>query len=230
MNETSDGVGAVGGLSARGSAFRRLPRLLVMIAAVLFIALLAYGLTTTSSKDSIDQLLRDGKTAPAPGFSLAVLEPGQPPPRLLTPLSRSSADGRLSLDELRGTPVVLNFWASWCSPCRQEAARLEQGWQRWGRRGVLFLGLDMQDLTGDARDFLRRQSITYPTIRDPGKGVARSYGATGIPETYFISARGRVVGHVIGVASDAQIDSATAAAQAGRAVGRKRGGALRPPR
>src|SRR5437773_721528 len=134
MNETSDGVGAVGALSARGSALRRLPRLLVAV------------------------------------------------------------------------------------------------WRRWGRRGVVFLGLDMQDLTGDARDFLRRQSVTYPSIRDPGKGVAKSYGATGIPETYFISARGRVVAHVIGVVSDAQIDSATAAALTGRAIGRKRGGALRPPR
>jgi cytochrome c biogenesis protein CcmG/thiol:disulfide interchange protein DsbE len=230
MNETSDELGAVGALSGRGSAFRRLPRLLVMVAAALFIALLAYGLTTTSSKDSIDQLLREGKTAPAAGFSLAVLEPGQPPPRLLSPLSRYSRDGRLSLDELRGTPVVLNFWASWCSPCRLEATRLEQGWRRWGRRGVLFLGIDMQDLTGDARDFLRRQSVTYPTIRDPGKDVAKSYGATGIPETYFISARGRVVAHVIGVVSDEQVDSATAAALAGRAIGRKRGGAVRPPR
>src|SRR5437667_10097451 len=173
MNETSDGVGAVGALSARGSALRRLARLLVVVAAALFIALLGYGLRTTSSKDSIDQVLRDGKTAPAPGFSLAVLEPGQPPRRLFSPLSRSSRDGRLSLDELRGTPVVLNFWASWCSPCRQEAARLEAGWQRWGRRGVVFLGIDMQDLTGDGRDFLRRQSVTYPTIRDPGKGVAK---------------------------------------------------------
>ena len=230
MNETSDELRAVGALSGRGSALRRLPRLLVMVAAALFIALLAYGLTTTSSKDSIDQLLREGKTAPAAGFSLAVLEPGQPPPRLLNPLSRSSRDGRLSLDELRGTPVVLNFWASWCSPCRQEATRLEQGWRRWGRRGVLFLGVDMQDLTGDARDFLRRQSVTYPTIRDPGKGVAKSYGATGIPETYFISADGRVVAHVIGVVSDTQVDSASAAALAGRAIGRKRGGALRTPR
>ena len=230
MNETSDELGAVGALSGRGSALRRLPRLLVVVAAALFIALLAYGLTTTSSKDSIDQLLREGKTAPAPGFSLAVLEPGQPPRRLFGPLSRSSRDGRLSLDELRGTPVVLNFWASWCSPCRLEATRLEQGWRRWGRRGVLFLGIDMQDLTGDARDFLRRQSVTYPTIRDPGKDVAKSYGATGIPETYFISARGRVVAHVIGVVSDAQVDSATAAALTGRPIGRKRGGALRPPR
>jgi hypothetical protein len=107
---------------------------------------------------------------------------------------------------------------------------LEDGWRRSARRGVVFLGLDMQDLRGDARAFLRRNRVTYPTVRDPERDVARSYGATGIPETYFISSRGRVVAHVVGVVSAKQLADGVAAARAGRPLGRREGGARRPPR
>jgi cytochrome c biogenesis protein CcmG, thiol:disulfide interchange protein DsbE len=213
----------------RPSTLRKLLRFVAIAVVVLFVALLAYGLTKSAPDDSIDQRLRSRKNAPAPGFSLEVLEPGVLPVRLgkVKPLF---ADGHLSLKELRGTPVVLNFWASWCNPCREEAPRLQKGWERWGKRDVLLLGLDMQDIRSDARDFLRDFDITYPTIRDPGKEVSRRYGATGIPETYFISAKSKVVGHVVGVVSAEQLESGITAARAGRPAGAKRGGARRPPR
>jgi cytochrome c biogenesis protein CcmG/thiol:disulfide interchange protein DsbE len=120
--------------------------------------------------------------------------------------------------------VVLNLWASWCSPCRDEAARLEQGWRSLGPRGVLFLGLDIQDVRTDGEGFIRKHGATYPSIREPGREVANSYGATGIPETYFIDPRGRVVAHVIGVASDRQLAQGATAAAAGRVAGRSSGG------
>jgi cytochrome c biogenesis protein CcmG/thiol:disulfide interchange protein DsbE len=95
---------------------------------------------------------------------------------------------------------------------------------------VLFLGLNMQDLSGDAREFLDEFSITYPTIREPSNEVARGYGATGIPETYFISARGRVVSHVVGVISPEQMEAGIRAAVSDRTAGTEEGGDIRPQR
>jgi cytochrome c biogenesis protein CcmG/thiol:disulfide interchange protein DsbE len=180
------------------SLARKLARIAVVVLAGLLIALLAYGLGTTSPDDTIDSRLAENRSAPAPGFSLELLERGQPTGALRRALEGAAADGKLGVEELRGFPVVLNFWASWCDPCAEEASVLEQGWQTWGP--------------------------------DPGKEVSRDYGATGIPETYFISARGEVVAHVVGVVGRKQLESGIAAARAGRPLGTRRGGARRPPR
>jgi cytochrome c biogenesis protein CcmG, thiol:disulfide interchange protein DsbE len=209
---------------------RKFGRIAAIVVAALLIALLSYGLTTTSPDDTIDQRLREGRTAPAPKFELELLEPGRVPPPLENRLAAAGDDGAISIDELRGSPVVLNFWASWCGPCADEARLLQQGWKRWGKHGVIFVGLDMQDLRDDARAFLRRWGVDYPTIRDPGKKISRSYGATGIPETYFISPRGRVVAHVVGVVSADQLRSGVAGARAGAVVGKRQGGERRPAR
>jgi cytochrome c biogenesis protein CcmG/thiol:disulfide interchange protein DsbE len=222
-------VNRAGEAASRASLLTWIFRMLGIGSVGLFIALLVYGLAAQSPNDTIDERLRASRSAPAPGFSLAVLEKGTLPRRLQR-TGDAMADGQLALSELRGTAVVLNFWASWCPPCQEEAPRLQRGWVRWGERGVLFLGLDMQDFPEDARDFLREFGITYPTIRDPGKDVANDYGATGLPETYFISATGRVVGHVIGVVYNEQLNSGVAAAPADRPVGARRGGARRPAR
>jgi cytochrome c biogenesis protein CcmG/thiol:disulfide interchange protein DsbE len=204
-------------------------RLLGIGLALAFVALLAYGLTTKATDASVDEALSRGEAVAAPGFDLVPLAGGRP--RDLTrPWQKAAADGRVRLEELRGTPVVLNFWASWCDPCRAEAPVLERGWRAAERQGVLFLGLNQQDVREDARDFLYQFAITFPHVRDPGKDSARAWGVTGIPETFFISARGDVVGHVVGAVSEQQLEAGVAAALTGRPGGVKKGGDRRPTR
>jgi len=191
-----------------------------------FLALLAYGLASKGTDDRIDRALEQGKAPAAPGFSLEVLEPGAPPAGGSGAIvQRALSDGKLSLSELRGAPVVLNLWASWCTPCRAESKPLEEASRQWGPRGVAYVGLDIQDLRGDARRFLHEQGLTYPSVRDSGRGTANNYGATGIPETFFIGRRGRVVGHVVGAANAEQLRLGSQATLTGEVVGRSAGGA-----
>lgn len=205
-------------------------RLLAVVCACAFISLLAYGLLTSAPDESIDQTLADGKPAAAPGFELPVLQQGELPPRLESLVEAASADGSISLDELRGVPIVLNFWASWCAPCREEAPRLERAWQRSALSGVLFIGLDMQDLTDDAHGFLAEFGNTYPVVRDQSDKVADDWGVTGVPETFFLASDGTVVNHVIGVVSEEQIDNGIRTAQLGRTLAPLSGGSRKPTR
>jgi cytochrome c biogenesis protein CcmG, thiol:disulfide interchange protein DsbE len=207
----------------------RLPLAVGLVLVAAFVALLGYGLVANSPSTSIDSQLSKSKAVKPPAFELKVLQPGvlgQLRPRL----NRALSDGRLALSELRGLPVVLNYWASWCPPCRSEAPLLERTWLGARRQGVLFVGLNMQDLTGDARDFMRHFGISYTNIRDPVDDVARKWGVTGLPETFFLNRAGRVVDHVIGSISSAQLSAGIRAARSGRPAGVRSGGARRPTR
>jgi cytochrome c biogenesis protein CcmG/thiol:disulfide interchange protein DsbE len=214
----------------RGGLRHHLLRGIALLAVLMFLALLVYGLTTQGSSGRVDESLAKGEAPLAPEFNLPVLDPGALPAELERRLREPLAGGQLGLSDLSRTPFVLNFWASWCPPCREEAPILEAGWQRHQRQGVLYLGLNMQDLTGDARAFLDEFGLTYPQIREPEDTVAKSYGATGLPETYFVSGEGRIVAHVVGAVSPEQLDEGVTAARRGRVLGTLTGGAIRPQR
>jgi cytochrome c biogenesis protein CcmG/thiol:disulfide interchange protein DsbE len=149
------------------------------------LALLVWKLVH-NDKAQLGSQLAAGKHPAAPGFNL---------PRI-------GADGRIDLAALRGKAVVINFWASWCHPCKQEVPRLEAAWRQWAAKGVVFVGIDAQDFVGDAKRFADKLGITYPIVHDaPGKTVDR-YGVTGFPETFFVGRNGKLVGtHVEGAVS-----------------------------
>ena len=133
---------------------------------------------------------------PAPGFSARQLE----------------GAGQLSLASLRGKAVVINFFQSYCEPCQAESKALETAWQRYRHDGVVFLGVDYNDLVGDARRFVSKHGVTYPVVRDPNGTVAAKYGITGTPETFFVDRRGRLVGaHIEGPIDEKQNRSLFAA-------------------
>ena len=119
---------------------------------------------------------------------------GKPAPDFT--LGRLDRPGSLQLSSLRGKVVVLNFWASWCQPCKLEAPDLAASAKKWSGR-VVVLGVDVNDPSGDALGFMRKYGITYPVVHDNKNVTSPKYGLTGLPETFFLDRRGRIVSHVI---------------------------------
>ena len=114
---------------------------------------------------------------------------------------RMDGAGTIDLASLRGKPVVINFWQSYCAPCTHEARTLADTSRSWSGKDVVFVGVDEQDLRAPALKFMRRFNITYPIVADD-LSLTGHYGVTGYPETFFIDRRGRVVSpHIIGPAT-----------------------------
>jgi cytochrome c biogenesis protein CcmG/thiol:disulfide interchange protein DsbE len=113
-------------------------------------------------------------------------------------LARLDRDGELELASLRGKVVVVNYWASYCYPCKAEAPFLEDVWRRNRARDVVVVGVDWQDFRGDARRFMRRYGLTFPIVHDGPGDVGYDYGITGLPETYVLDRQGRVVHAIVG--------------------------------
>ena len=133
-----------------------------LVPAIAFMALLWFGLMRSSSKATV------GNTAPE--FELPSVTTGE----------------MISSDDLKGRPVVVNFWASWCIPCREEAPLLERAYREYRDDGVIFLGVNIKDARGDAQDFIEEFGITYPNVRDVDQQLTRPFGVIGLPETFFL--------------------------------------------
>lgn len=114
---------------------------------------------------------------------------------------------QVSFAELRGKVVVINFWASWCKPCEQEAADMEAAWRSYQPGGqVVFLGADYVDTEPEARGYLQKFDITYPNGPDLGTKISQFFRIKGVPETYFIDQQGKLVYVQVGpFSSEAQI-------------------------
>lgn len=123
-------------------------------------------------------------------------------------LQRYDGD-ELTLSDLRGQVVVVNFWASWCTPCRYEQPILERAWRRYKDKGVVFIGVDYVDTEPAARAYLAEFDVTYPNGPDLGGKISRAYRIRGVPETFFVSRDGRVADVEIGpLSGEARLVSA----------------------
>jgi cytochrome c biogenesis protein CcmG/thiol:disulfide interchange protein DsbE len=135
------------------------------------------------------------------GMSTDRLQTGvDPQPNALAPdFQLSTFDGKsLRLSDLRGQVVVLNFWASWCVPCRDEQPTIVDTARRYQGRGVTFVGVNIQDNPQDAAGFIRQFNISYPVVSDPTGAVYINYGVVGMPETYVVTRDGRIAQKLVG--------------------------------
>jgi cytochrome c biogenesis protein CcmG/thiol:disulfide interchange protein DsbE len=147
----------------------------VGLVGLLFI-LLAWTLLTEEGGDLAAAAAR-GERPDAPDFTL----------------ERLDREGELTLSSLEGKAVVLNVWASWCIPCKEEAPFLEQVWRQNRKRGLVVVGLDAKDFRRDARRFVRRFGLTFPIVYDGPGDTLGGYGVTGFPETFVLDRQGTVV-------------------------------------
>jgi cytochrome c biogenesis protein CcmG, thiol:disulfide interchange protein DsbE len=154
-----------------------IPGLVVVVAAGL-LALLAFGVSSQGDNTSIDAAVQHKQFPPAPNPHLAL-------PVLGTHTKESLAD-------LRGKVVVLNVFASWCDPCKAEAPILEQAQRTLVKNGGTILGVTYLDNSHDSAQFVRQWHITYPVIRDVDGKFVRSFGTTGVPETFVINRQGKI--------------------------------------
>lgn len=143
---------------------------------VLLFSLLVWTLVTEEGGDLAAAAAR-GERPQAPDFTL----------------ERLDREGELTLSSLRGKAVVLNLWASWCIPCKEEAPYLEQVWRENRKRGLVVVGLDAKDFRSDARAFMKRFDLTFPVVYDGPGDTLGGYGATGFPETFVLDRDGKVI-------------------------------------
>lgn len=173
---------------------RLMPYVIVLLVGVFF-ALLFWGLGFAGSGRSFVSKIAAGERPPSPQFTLPVIWSSTATWRGAP--SQAVRSGALQVTDLRGHAVVINFWASWCLPCREEAPILARAARTYAGE-VLFLAVNVQDVVSDALAFLREFGVPFPSVRDSTNDTFREYGLTGVPETYYLDGTGRVVEHTPG--------------------------------
>jgi cytochrome c biogenesis protein CcmG/thiol:disulfide interchange protein DsbE len=111
----------------------------------------------------------------------------------------------MALAAQRGNVVVVNFFASWCDPCRHEAAALEATWRAYQGQGVQFFGIAYKDVESAAKAFMNEFDVSYPTAIETGNRTSRLYGVTGVPETFVVDQKGNLVHHFVGAVTQAEL-------------------------
>ena len=149
----------------------------VTIAAALLVGLLAYGLTTTGTDTTLDDAMARGERADLPADDA---------------LPKLGGVGTGSLADYRGKVVLVNVWASWCEPCRDELPLIEKAHKTLSARGGTVLGIDVKENSGAALDAVDEFGLTFPNLRDRDGSCVRKWGQTGYPENFVIDRQGRV--------------------------------------
>jgi cytochrome c biogenesis protein CcmG/thiol:disulfide interchange protein DsbE len=170
---------------AEPGRIQRVGQVIALAGVVALLGLLVWKVAFANRSGAADELAA-GKLIEAPTFTL----------------DRLDTTGRLSVADLRGKPVVVNFWASWCVPCRDEAPVLQKTYERYRDQGLVVLGVDVNDFRQDARRFMRRYGLTYPVVYDGKGSTVGKWGVRGFPETFFVDRTGRLVGERIEGAVD----------------------------
>jgi cytochrome c biogenesis protein CcmG, thiol:disulfide interchange protein DsbE len=149
----------------------------VTIAAALLVGLLAYGLTTAGTDTTLDSAMARGERVDPPADGS---------------LPRLEGSGTGSLADYRGKVVLVNVWASWCTPCRDELPLIQKAHKSLSSRGGTVLGIDVKENSKAARKAVAEYGLSYPNLRDRDGDYVREWGQTGYPETYVIDRKGKV--------------------------------------
>ncbi len=169
--------------------FRKSALAIAALVAVGFLGLLVWGMLNKQPITGLSGVTRVNRAAP--DFTLTTFK-----------------GTTISLQDLRGKPVVINFWASWCPPCRVEAPLIERTWRAYKKRGLIFLGVNIQDRKEDALNYIREFAITYPNGPDPTGEISIDFGVSGLPVTFFVSSKGEVVRRWVGAIEKSALISA----------------------
>jgi len=163
------------------------------VAALALVGLLVYGVLAVGESTTLDDAVKRGERPAVPDRTLPRLE-----------------GGRGAIADYRGKPVVVNFWASWCDPCKDEAPLVEAAHERLRKAGGTVLGVTVSDASDDSRAFKKEYGLSFPSLRDVDGKLGEDFGTTGVPETFVVDRQGRITAISRGQVTERFLDRALA--------------------